>query len=87
MPHQETVPAEEGRGEGLQDKRYRAYERVFAALSRSAVTEEPGSEMTSADMSYRQHAVIETLRDLELSRRRFLLLHQDDAGDGREDER
>lgn len=86
MPRRDAVPADEGRGEGLQDKRYRAYERVFAALSRSTAMDEPGAEMTSSEMSYRQHAVIETLRDLELSRRRFLLLHQG-AGDDRENER
>ena len=68
-----------GRGDdALQEKRYRAYERVFSALSADA----DAPPLTSAELSYRQHAVIETLRDLELSRRRFLMLHQDEDRDG-----
>lgn len=62
------------RDESLTDTRYRAYERVFAALSLAGDGDE--TPLSPSEMSYRQHAVIETLRDLELSRRRFLLLQR-----------
>lgn len=67
------------RDESLIDTRYRAYERVFAALSLAGDGDE--APLSPTEMSYRQHAVIETLRDLELSRRRFLLLQRQEQED------
>ena len=80
-----TAGEEAGLGEMAQpardEGRYTSYARVLAALSED-LGPEPDAQ-AAVDTSYRQHVVIETLRDVESARARFMILQvEDSAGPG-----